>query len=90
MAENHESEVFGPNPAVAATSHVGSMEEYQRLYRLSIDDPETFHASFTVADGYVVECFASELDFAEVANPLALTFDETTDEGDEILFRFNV
>jgi acetyl-CoA synthetase len=33
---------YGPNAEVAATSHIGSMEEYQRLYRLSLDDPETF------------------------------------------------
>jgi acetyl-CoA synthetase len=44
MSENKNREVFGPNPDVAATSHVGSMEEYQRLYRLSLDDPETFWA----------------------------------------------
>ncbi len=44
MSENREEKVYGPNPDVAATSHVGSMEEYQRLYRLSLDDPETFWA----------------------------------------------
>jgi len=44
MAETNDREVFGPNPDVAATSHVGSLEEYQRLYRLSLDDPETFWA----------------------------------------------
>jgi len=37
-------EVYGPNPEVAARSHIGSLEEYQRLYRLSLDDPETFWA----------------------------------------------
>jgi acetyl-CoA synthetase len=42
MAEKNEDQVYGPNADVAATSHVGSMEEYERLYRLSIDDPETF------------------------------------------------
>ncbi|PJA76617.1 acetate--CoA ligase [bacterium CG_4_9_14_3_um_filter_65_15] len=44
MADNASSEVYGPNPDVAATSHIGTMEEYQRLYRLSLDDPETFWA----------------------------------------------
>ena len=44
MAENTPREVYGPNPDVAARSHIGSMEEYQRLYRLSLDDPETFWA----------------------------------------------
>jgi len=42
MADNTPKDVYGPNPDVAATSHVGSMEEYERLYRLSLDDPETF------------------------------------------------
>ncbi|MDX2472984.1 MAG: acetate--CoA ligase [Candidatus Krumholzibacteria bacterium] len=42
MAEKNEDQVYGPNADVAATSHVGSMEEYERLYRLSMDDPETF------------------------------------------------
>jgi acetyl-CoA synthetase len=42
MSESAPKEVYEPNPDVAATSHVGSMEEYQRLYRLSLDDPETF------------------------------------------------
>ncbi len=42
MAEKNEKDVYGPNPEVAATSHVGSIEEYRRLYRLSLDDPETF------------------------------------------------
>jgi acetyl-CoA synthetase len=42
MADGSNNEVYGPNPDVAATSHIGSMAEYQRLYRLSLDDPETF------------------------------------------------
>jgi len=44
MAEKNPPEVYGPNPEVAARSHIGSMEEYQRLYRLSLDDPESFWA----------------------------------------------
>ncbi len=42
MSDNQENKIYGPNPDVAATSHIGSMEEYERLYRLSLDDPETF------------------------------------------------
>jgi acetyl-CoA synthetase len=42
MSDNQENKIYGPNPEVAATSHIGSMEEYERLYRLSLDDPETF------------------------------------------------
>ena len=44
MADSSPREVYGPNPEVAARSHIGSMEEYERLYRLSLDDPETFWA----------------------------------------------
>ena len=39
MADRNEKEVYAPNPDVAATSYVGSLEEYRRLYRLSLDDP---------------------------------------------------
>ncbi len=42
MSGQYEYKIYDPNPEVAATSHIGSMEEYQRLYRLSLDDPETF------------------------------------------------
>ncbi|MEN8006116.1 MAG: acetate--CoA ligase [Candidatus Krumholzibacteriota bacterium] len=42
MSGQNDNKTYEPNPDVAATSHIGSMEEYQRLYRLSLDDPETF------------------------------------------------
>jgi len=42
---------------------------------LDIDDPESFAESFTLAAGYRIECFASERDFAELENPMALAFD---------------
>jgi acetyl-CoA synthetase len=42
MSDSHDRQTYGPNPEVAANSHIGSMEEYQRLYRLSLDDPDTF------------------------------------------------
>ncbi len=41
MSDNQKN-VYPPNTEIAGTSHIGSMEEYQRLYRLSIDDPEAF------------------------------------------------
>ena len=44
MSDKQEKKTYAPNTEVAATSHIGSMEEYQRLYRLSLDDPETFWA----------------------------------------------
>ncbi len=35
---------YPPKAHIAANAHLGSLEEYQRLYRLSLDDPETFWA----------------------------------------------
>jgi mono/diheme cytochrome c family protein/type 1 glutamine amidotransferase len=46
------------------------------LGSLTIDEPDDFLASFSVPGGYVVECFASEQDFPELANPLAMAFDD--------------
>ncbi len=40
----NDSEVFDPKPEIVRGAHVSSMKEYQRLYRLSLDDPETFWA----------------------------------------------
>ncbi len=37
-------DVYPVKPHVAARAHVGSLEEYQRLYRLSLDNPEWFWA----------------------------------------------
>ncbi|MCP3903091.1 MAG: c-type cytochrome [Planctomycetes bacterium] len=42
---------------------------------VNILPPGEFAASFTIADGYRIECFASEQDFEELGNPLAMTFD---------------
>ena len=35
-------EFYPPKPDIVRGAHLSSMEEYQRLYRLSLDDPETF------------------------------------------------
>jgi acetyl-CoA synthetase len=39
-----ENRVFPPPPDFAAKAHVKSLEEYETLYRRSIDDPEDFWA----------------------------------------------
>ena len=39
-----ERDVFPPKPSIAQRAHISSMEEYRRLHRLSLDDPETFWA----------------------------------------------
>jgi acetyl-CoA synthetase len=38
------SDLYPPKPHIVEGAHLDSMEEYQRLYRLSLDDPETFWA----------------------------------------------
>ena len=35
---------YPPKPHIVEKAHIGSMEEYLRQYRLSLDDPETFWA----------------------------------------------
>jgi acetyl-CoA synthetase len=37
-----DSDVYPVKPAIAERAHINSMEEYQRLYRLSLDSPEWF------------------------------------------------
>ena len=34
--------MYDPKPEIAKSAHVPSFAEYQRLYRLSVDDPITF------------------------------------------------
>ncbi|NNF42872.1 MAG: c-type cytochrome [Phycisphaerales bacterium] len=47
------------------------------LGSLDILPPDEFKKQFTLPDGYVVECFASEQTIPELRNPLAMTFDAT-------------
>ncbi len=37
-----EDQVYPPKPHIVERAHISSMDEYLRLYRLSLDDPETF------------------------------------------------
>ncbi|MCA9201152.1 MAG: HEAT repeat domain-containing protein, partial [Planctomycetales bacterium] len=37
--------------------------------------PEEAKTQFEIADGYAINCFASEVDFPELANPVQFTFD---------------
>ena len=38
----HEDRQFPPDPAFSSASHIKSLEEYERIYRQSVDDPEKF------------------------------------------------
>jgi len=44
MAEQNPPQVYPPLTEGATRSHIGSLDEYRRLYRLSLDDPDTFWA----------------------------------------------
>jgi acetyl-CoA synthetase len=53
MSESHsivsrmqEKRLFAPPPEFARNARVGSIEEYQKLYRESIDNPQQFFARF--------------------------------------------
>jgi len=37
-----EQRVFAPDPAFASSAHVKSLTEYERIYRQSVEDPESF------------------------------------------------
>src|SRR5690554_2071744 len=39
---SHENRIFPPPPEFAARARIGSREEYERLYRESIENPEAF------------------------------------------------
>lgn len=57
-------------PAVELIDRGGSIGD------INIADAEDMLPSFTVADGYTIEVFATEKDFAELASPLAMAFDD--------------
>jgi acetyl-CoA synthetase len=40
-----EKRLFPPDPAFAAQAHIGSREQYERLYRQSIEQPDVFWAN---------------------------------------------
>ncbi len=40
----HENRVFPPPPDFSRRAHIGSLAEYERLYRRSVEDPEGFWA----------------------------------------------
>jgi len=44
MTDPNDDATYPPKPEIASRAHIGSMAEYQRLYRLSLDDPEAFWA----------------------------------------------
>jgi hypothetical protein len=49
-----EKRVFPPPAGFAAQAHVKSLEEYETLYRRSIQDPEKFWAEIEPSLGQVV------------------------------------
>ncbi|QDU95515.1 Membrane bound L-sorbosone dehydrogenase [Lignipirellula cremea] len=58
----------------AATTQLAAMEtNYDSP--ITLLSPDDALKSFTVAEGYVVECFASEVEFPDLQNPVQFTFD---------------
>jgi hypothetical protein len=62
-------DAWTPDPVVAKGTETS-------LGDLEIRSPGAFIEQFEMADGYAVECFASEREFPEIASPLAMAFDE--------------
>ncbi len=64
------SDLYPVKPEVAERAHIGSMAEYQRLYRLSVDNPEWFWAEQAKALSWyhpwenVFDADYEEVDFA--------------------------
>ena len=64
------SDLYPVKPEIAEKAHVGSMAEYERLYRLSLDNPEWFWAEQAKALGWfhpwqnVFDADYDEVDFA--------------------------
>ncbi len=46
-----ENRLFPPNPALAAKAWIKSREQYDTLYRQSIDHPETFWGMYVFTAG---------------------------------------
>ena len=65
----------------AAEAKLPPLPEVETNYTLNGNEPVEYLygddalATFTVADGYKLELFASEQDFPELANPMQLSFD---------------
>ncbi len=64
------SDLYPVKPDIAQTAHVGSMAEYERLYRLSLDNPEWFWGEQAKTLGWfhpwqtVFDADYDEVDFA--------------------------
>ena len=67
------------NPPTAAVDYSGTRELYDVPTNfkqpIQILPPEEAIKKFTVADGYKVNLFASEIDFPDLKNPVNFTFD---------------
>ena len=67
-SQDFPEDVWAPAPVEAKgrENSVGS---------LTILEPDAFKESFTLPEGYVIDCFASEQTFPELQSPLAMNFD---------------
>jgi glucose/arabinose dehydrogenase len=58
-------------------SNTGEFAKIETNFKgvINISSPEESQKKFTVPEGYEVNCFASEVDFPELENPVQFTFD---------------
>lgn len=69
----------GRDPGAINDGHTGEFTDIESNYagpEIVFRDPADTKAGFDIPDGYELQCFASEQDFPELANPVALSFDE--------------
>ena len=69
----------GRVPRPIDDTHAGPLDEIETNYagpEIVYRDPADTAAGFTLPEGFEARCFASEQDFPELANPVALSFDE--------------
>jgi len=73
--ESLEVDDSGTHPLPPVLSNFNPNDEKGKMGSVSYADPESALESFTLADGYQVELFASEDDFPDMRNPVQLSFD---------------
>jgi lysophospholipase L1-like esterase/uncharacterized cupredoxin-like copper-binding protein len=68
----------GRDPGQINDAETGAFTDIESNYagpEIVFRDPSDTKAGFDIPDGFELQCFASEQDFPELANPVALSFD---------------
>lgn len=82
MIQNRERRIWAiaqgrPVPATIDDSDTGSFAPVQTNYKgkIHITTPEEEQKTFTLPEGYAINLFASEVEFPDLEDPVAMTFD---------------